>query len=69
MSQASQLNVLVVDRKSSLEVAGRETTPMRSSEGFACGSRPVIGSSRYRKGPFFEKAGDERSTNGNTVRS
>src|SRR6184192_4415311 len=36
---------------------------MRSSEGFACGSRPVIGRSRRRKGPYLEKAGDERSKN------
>src|SRR3989441_8916904 len=33
---------------------------MRSSEGFACGSRPVIGRSR-RQGPYLEKTGDERS--------
>src|ERR687896_77498 len=36
---------------------------MRSSEGFACGSRPVIGRPRRRKGPYLEKAGDERSKN------
>src|SRR5919108_533988 len=36
---------------------------MRSSEGFACGSRPVIGRSRRRKGPYLEKAGEERSKN------
>jgi len=53
MSQASHLNVLVVDRKSYLQVAGRARTPMRSSEGFACGSRPVIGSSRCRKRPVL----------------
>ena len=55
MSQASQLNVLVVDRKSSLEVAGRETTPMRSSEGFVCGSRPVNGSSRCPNSPVLRE--------------
>src|SRR5438034_11369965 len=37
---------------------------MPSSEGFACGSRPVVvGSSRCRKGLFLEKTGDERRKN------
>jgi hypothetical protein len=55
MSQASQLNVLVVDRKSYLQLAGRETTPMRSSEGFACGSRPVNGFSRCLNRPVLRE--------------